>query len=263
MRPATLLILALHLTVGLAAQHPLVGTWEMISGRGISAEGKKFAFDTTTRREVKIITPTHYMLIAQDVRGDSLIFNRSYAGEVKLDGNKYHEAPLLASVEIFQDVETDFTWKLEGDIFIQSGSIRRPDGKKVVLEALQFRRVKPAVANSSNHVVGTWSQQPSQASGEPSAGSQAKAGTVRLQFITPTHWMQISRAGEKFEYAVGGTYTVHDKAMSMKTDYTSVEAPGKIDLRQSVNGQKLSIQGTLTRPDGNTTTWNDVFEKLH
>ncbi len=27
------------------AQHPLVGTWEMISGKGINVEGEKFSFD--------------------------------------------------------------------------------------------------------------------------------------------------------------------------------------------------------------------------
>jgi len=257
MRTVFLLVLALHLSLGLAAQHPLVGTWEMVSGRGISAEGKKFSFDTTSRREVKVITPTHYMLIAQDVNGDSLVFNRSYAGEVKLDGNQYLETPLLASLPIFKDVKTDFTWKVEGDIFTQSGSITRPDGKKVILEALEFRRVKSGVKAANNLSVGTWSQQR-----QMQAGDQKKPSTARLQLITPTHWMQISTIDGKFEFAAGGTYALHGNVMTMTTDYASVDAPGKVDLKQTVNGEKLIAQGSFTRPDGNTTTWNEVFVKM-
>jgi hypothetical protein len=257
MRTATLLFFALHLAFGLAAQHPLVGTWEMISGRGISAEGKKFSIDTTTRREIKVITPTHYMLIAQDVQGDSLVFNRSYAGEFKLVGNQYHETPLLASLQIFKDVKTDFTWKLEGDIFTQSGSITRPDGKKVILEALEFRRVKPAVEIANSLVVGTWSPRT-----QITAGTEGKNDSARLQLITPTHWMQISTVNGKFEYAAGGTYTLHGNVMSMKTDYSSLQTPGKVNLKQTINDGKLIAEGSYTKPDGVATTWNEVFEKV-
>ncbi|HET9486061.1 MAG TPA: hypothetical protein VFO54_01430, partial [Chryseosolibacter sp.] len=117
-----------------SAQHALVGTWEMLSGKGINADGEPFSIDTTTVKETKIITPTHYMLIAWDVDKDSLMFNRTMAGEVRLEDDKYIEIPTQASVQIFENVKADFTWKLDGDIFTQSGTIVRPDGKTVVLE---------------------------------------------------------------------------------------------------------------------------------
>src|SRR5688572_33298277 len=87
-------------SVTLYAQHPLVGTWEMVSIKGIDANGEKFSSDTSAIREIKIITPTHYMLIAQDVEGDSLVFNRCYAGTIKIDGDRYNEMPMLSSVPI-------------------------------------------------------------------------------------------------------------------------------------------------------------------
>lgn len=130
MRTVIFLILTVYLTgVEVAGQHPLVGTWEMISVKGISADGEPFFFDTTSVRETKIITPTHYMLIAWDVDEDSLMFNRTMAGQVSLDGNKYIEVPTQASVQIFENVQVDFFWKLEGNLFTQSGTIIRPDGK--------------------------------------------------------------------------------------------------------------------------------------
>ena len=71
---SALLIFWIATCVTLCAQHPLVGTWEMVTIKGIDANGEKFSSDTSAIREIKIITPTHYMLIAQDVEGDSLVF---------------------------------------------------------------------------------------------------------------------------------------------------------------------------------------------
>src|SRR5690606_30405933 len=135
-------------------QHPLIGTWEMISVQGIDADGQPFFLDTTSARETKIITPTHYLLIAWDVDGDSLIFNRTMAGTVAFEGDRYIETPTHASVQIFENVKADFRWKLDGDVFIQSGTIVRPDGKKVVLEALKFRRVRDAASYPRNAAIG-------------------------------------------------------------------------------------------------------------
>ncbi|HEY9490134.1 MAG TPA: hypothetical protein VIQ51_17480, partial [Chryseosolibacter sp.] len=69
---ATIFLVVSLLTVQQAtAQHPLIGTWEMISVKGLDADGAPFFMDTTLARETKIITPTHYMLIAWDVDKDS------------------------------------------------------------------------------------------------------------------------------------------------------------------------------------------------
>ena len=75
--PFALVAFLCGLALSAVAQHPLVGTWNMISVKGIDADGNRFFLDTTSVKETKIITPTHYMLIAWDVESDSLIFNRT------------------------------------------------------------------------------------------------------------------------------------------------------------------------------------------
>ena len=59
-----------------AQQHTLVGTWEFVSGKGTDAEGKAVSFDNSMMRETKIFSPTHFIYILLNVKGDSLIFNR-------------------------------------------------------------------------------------------------------------------------------------------------------------------------------------------
>jgi hypothetical protein len=262
----SILGLILLFSFQLTAQHPLFGTWEMVSIKGINADGEKFSIDTSTVREVKIITPTHYMLIAHDVQGDSLVFNRSYAGTIKLDGNKYIEYPTQASVQIFDNVKTDFTWKVEGDIFTQSGTLIRPDGKKIVLEALVFRRVKTPNSYPQNPAIGTWSQLSSSYTNfDGTKESHTNATTTRFQIITPTHWMRISHRDKKFEHVMGGAYSIKDG----KTYPTLLYRSGALnftdlttaEMSEQVKNDKLYVKGTMTGSNGKKFTWEDVFER--
>ena len=132
-----LLVWTSHFATG---QHPLTGTWEMVSISGVNADGATFNLDTTTIRETKIITPTHYILIARDNENGDWKFNRCYAVTTKVDGGRYYEFPLISSEQIFQNVKTDFTWKVNENKFIQSGTIIRPDGKKIILDEFIFKR---------------------------------------------------------------------------------------------------------------------------
>ena len=264
--PLSILGVILLFSVTLTAQHPLIGTWEMVSIKGISANGEKFSIDTSSVREVKIITPTHYMLIAHDVQKDSLVFNRSYAGTIKIDGNKYIEYPTQASVQIFDNVKTDFTWKIEGDKFTQAGTIIRPDGKKVILEAMVFRRVKTPNAYPQNPGIGAWSQLSSSYTNfDGSKESHTNATTTRFHIVTPTHWMRISHRDKKFEHVVGGTYTMKDG----KTYPTLLYQSGPLafsnlstaEMSEQVKNDKLYVKGLMTGPDGKKFTWEDVFER--
>ncbi len=247
------------------AQHPLIGTWEMVSIRGINADGVDFEIDTSTVRETKIITPTHYMLIARDVRGDSLVFNRSYAGAIRLDGNKYIEIPQQASVQIFDNVKTDFTWKVEGDTFTQSGTFTRPDGKKIVLHAMVFKRAKTEHSYPKNPAIGTWSQLSSQyVNFDGSRESHTSETATRLHIITPTHWMRISHRNKKFEHAIGGTYTIRGGKTYPVLLYTSsVSFLGKTEMTERVKNGQLIVQGTMTTPDGKNFTWEDIFNRVN
>jgi hypothetical protein len=134
----------------LAQQSPLVGTWEMIAGKITNPDGKQESFDTLTYREMKIITPTHYMFMAYNKSGghnahdNAWIFQRSMGGTVKITGNKFVETPTIASNPDELRIITDLTWKVEDNKLIQKGWIVTADGKKYMLDELIFRRVGPA-----------------------------------------------------------------------------------------------------------------------
>ncbi len=247
------------------AQHPLVGTWEMVSIKGINADGEAFYMDTTTVRETKIITPTHYILIATDVIGDSLAFNRSYAGTVAVKGNKYIETPTISSLQLFDNVKTDYTWKIEGDKFIQSGSVVRPDGKKVFLEALVFRRIRTKMTYPHNPAIGTWDQiSSSYKTFDGATDKHTRETAQRLHVITPSHWMRISQRGGKFEHAMMGTYTIDGKSTIPVIQYSSigVTSGNTIQIKERVDGNKLFVQGVMTNSSGQKFTWDDVFERV-
>jgi hypothetical protein len=178
-------------TLAVSAQHPLIGTWEMVSISGTNADGEKFYLDTTTVKETKIITATHYMLLARDKEKDQWIMNRCYAGTASMTDTKYIESPVMSSLRIFENVLTDFTWKVEGDRFIQSGTITRPDGKKIILDKFIFTRAKVKPVSAADPYAGTW---------KLSSGKNEEG----MLIITSSTWMQILRSGEKLLDASGG-----------------------------------------------------------
>ncbi len=255
---------ALISIVQLFAQHPLIGTWEMVSIKGTNAAGEKFSSDTSTIREIKIITPTHYMLIAQDVEGDSLVFNRCYAGTVHIQDNRYKETPTLSSAPIFDNVTTDYTWKVEGDKFIQAGTFTRPDGKKVVLDEMVFQKVKTPQSYTKNPTNGTWELLSSSYTNVDGTKESYTNETAKcLHVITPTHWMYISSRDKKFETAMGGSYTMKGNKYYPSLDYTSFPRSllGKLEMTERVEGDQLYIDGISLYPDGKKLVWNDVFRR--
>jgi hypothetical protein len=257
--------LVLLLSFQVNAQHPLIGTWEMVSIKGINAAGETFSDDTSNIREVKIITPTHYMLIAHDVEGDSLVFNRCYAGTVSFDSEKYVEVPLLSSVPIFDNVKTDFTWRVEGDKFIQSGTLIRPDGKKIVLEELVFRRLKGSASYPDNKANGTWKLLSSNyTTVDGTKHSDTSQNVNALQVITPTHWMYVSSRGNKFEHAMGGAYSKQGEKYFPSLDFASFPKNlwGKTEILAELQGDKLRMSGISKFDDGKNFSWEDVFEKV-
>jgi len=265
MKKISLLLVFFLLTCApLFAQHPLIGTWEMVTIKGINANGEKFSSDTSAIREIKIITPTHYMLIAQDVEGDSLVFNRCYAGTVKIDGEGYIEIPIVSSVPIFDNVKTDFKWKVVGDRFIQSGTLIRPDGKKVVLDELVFQRVKTPQAYGKNPGNGAWKLLTSKYTTTDGINHSETNETINaLQLMTPTHWMYVSIKNKKFEHAMGGAYTMKDGKCYPSLDVASFPKKlwGKTEWTQKVEGDKLRVTGVSVFTDGKKFTWEDYFEK--
>jgi hypothetical protein len=244
------------------AQNPLKGTWIMVSAKGTGADGEPFRLDSATTHEIKIITEKHYILIASNKVGKSLSFNRSYAGTLSLDGDKYMETPQYSSSTIFDGVKTNYTWKLKGEDFIQSGTLVRPDGKKIVLEEMIFHRVKENTTGK-NPAMGAWIL----VSSASNIGGQTETHTSeterRFQVITPGYWMRISLMNNRFESAMGGTYKMSDGKMLAKVKMGSIplDAFGKITVTDSVNGKKLLSKVEHLAPDGSIQTWEEVFER--
>jgi len=248
-----------------AQKNPLIGTWEMVSVSGIDADGEKFYQDSTTIRETKIITPTHYMLIAHDVVSDSLVFNRSYAGTVQFKGNKYIEVPMMSSLQIVENLKTDFTWSVDGDTFIQSGHIVRPDGRKVTLEKLVFKRVKTSKAYPQNPAIGTLNYISSTYTTPEGETHVEKAPQIKvMEIITPTHWMGISYKDNKFENAMGGAYRYDNGVMYPSIDHSALTTrkPKSVELKVSADKSKVIFKGTATSWNGKTSTWEDVCERI-
>lgn len=266
MKNKILTLVLILISMPLFAQHALVGTWEMVSLKGTDADGKKMMLNTSVIRETKIITPTHYILIQHDVKGDSLVFKHCLAGTVRLEGNKYIETPVTASWEPpYNNMKMDFTWKLEGDKFIQSGTIVASDGKKTVLDELVFKKVKEATMNSNNPMVGTWDQLSSSFTlADGTKGSHTNATTNRFYVVTPAHWMMIGHKDRKFESASWGTYTMLDKKMNLvpKTGSYSMGNTSRFELAPRLVGDKLYVAGALTWVDGKKMNWDDVFQKV-
>jgi hypothetical protein len=214
------LILTSYFATG---QHPLVGTWEMVSIEGVNVDGEKFKLDSTTIRETKIITPTHYILIARDNEDGNWKFNRSYSGKTKIDGSKYYEIPVVSSQRIFENVTTDFNWKIDGNEFIQSGFITRPDGKTIILDKFVFRRSEvPPVLDQK--FVGTWLAEHN--------------GVKSILIITPTHWMFITQQDQKFSKALGGVYNVGGNLAKLTVLYGS---ENEKSISAEIKGQKINF----------------------
>ena len=223
------LFISFAFSCALSAQHPLEGTWEMVSIRGINADDEKFYLDTTTVRETKIITATHYILLARDREDNRWTFNRCYAGTVKMDGTKYYEYPVISSLRIFENVITDFQWKIERDRFIQTGTITRPDGKKIVLEEFIFRRTGGPSDQGTSSYAGTWSV-------------NGPANTRGLLILTPGHWMKIIKNEDKLINAAGGAVSKTPDPIILETHYQS-DSTSTSSHRVEKQGDPITVDG--------------------
>jgi hypothetical protein len=162
-------------------------------------------------------------------------------------------------------VKTDFTWKVEGDLFTQSGTFTRPDGKRIVLEAMVFQRAKTGSSYPKNPAIGTWTQRSSSYTNfDGTKGSHSRETTERLQVITPTHWMRISHQNKKFEHVILASYTMREGKMYPELIYSSAPLPpiDSSELSEKVQGNVMRSAGKMTTVDGRVMTWEDEFERV-
>jgi hypothetical protein len=256
-----LFLLFIFVATSAIAQHPLVGTWQMVSIRGIDADGQTFQLDTSSVRETKIITPTHYILIATDKEDDKFVFNRCYAGTVEFENDRYIETPLMSSLQIAENVKADFKWKVIGDRFIQSGTIVRPDGRKVVIEELVFNRVKTSIDNKNNPQSGTWELIKSKTIMD-SNGQNQQPMVKGMCVISPTHWMSIRYENNKFFSATGGEIDNTGTSVQPSTTFVSIPDTKGEMVSQKVEGVLLHIKQTFISSTSKKVVVEDTYKKM-
>jgi hypothetical protein len=261
----TLLITLLFCGIQLVAQHPLVGTWEMVSIKGTDADGTPFNWNTATLRITKIITPTHYMLMQHSVRNDSIIFSLAHAGPIQFEDKKYSHTSTIGSDAATIGSQFDYTWNVKDNQLIQAGTITGSDGKKSVIEELVYKRVSSPSTNSKNPIVGTWNQLSSDyTSFDGTKVSHTNPTVTRFYIYTPTHWMMIGHWDKKFQNAMGGTYTIQNDKIKPSISVASfaIDNSVKYDISYRMEGNKLHTNGSATSADGKKMTWSDVFQKV-
>jgi hypothetical protein len=262
----TLFILCLSILT--AAQNPLVGTWELASVKSIKMDSAQANDDPSALRITMLITPTHYMFISHHLIADSLVFDKAIAGTIKVTGNKFVETPIYVSDKADAKAKTDFTWKMQGDKLVQSGTIMLADGKKITVTELAYNRVKLPTAYTKNPSLGTWQQLSSGFTFENGLKDyHTHPAVVRFRIVNPTHFMQINIRNGEFEGAAGGPYTIEGGAMVPTFNTASFKLnPAdntKNYIDQSVEGDIWFVKGSTISGEGKETfKWEDIFRRV-
>lgn len=215
---------------------------------------------TDTLREIKIISPTHVFFMV--LNRDSFLY--AGAGTYTIDGNKYTEHLQYANFAVDSMKGFTFDYNVDGDKFMQKGTLTMPDNTEAQINHT-FTRVKPDMPYDGPHV-GTWNQLSSSYTDENgNKASHTNATHIRFQIVTPTHWMRISTANNKFENAFGGTYIIDGGKMKFKVDYASDPALIGVtaELTQRFEGNKNYWAGIVKdTSDKQINQIEDVFERV-
>lgn len=111
-----------------------VGTWHMTSQKVTNPKGKTTKTDMSKIKQVKIISPTHWMFIAEDIENGKKKFRSALGGSYTLNGTRYVEA-----IENAEDVQTNYTLKIKGNKLHMEGSLTTPEGEKYIYDEIYQR----------------------------------------------------------------------------------------------------------------------------
>jgi hypothetical protein len=214
---------------------------------------------TDTLREIKIISPTHVFFMV--FNKDSFLY--AGAGTYTVEGNKYTEHMQYANFDFSTMKGFTFDYDVQGDKFMQKGTLTMPDGSQAPINHT-FTRVKSDKAYDGAHV-GTWNQLSSTYTDTSGTKhSHTNATHIRFQIVTPTHWMRISMRENKFENAMEGTYTMDGNKWKVMFDNASFPASGlNVDITSRQEGNKMYWSGTVKDASGRQTNqFEDVFERV-
>jgi hypothetical protein len=253
------------LQVSAQTQNSLIGTWKLVSQLSEDENGKPITHNASKVKEYKIITPTHFMWIAE-VKGDT----GKYAGGgtytfSPYDG-KYIETVQWTSLPDLKKTTFDLTMKVEGNKLRQTGWATL-HGKKYPQDETWEKVNLPA--QPVDDAIGTWQLVSYKATGKDGKEQVTDKSQMKLiRVITPTHWMQIGEAlqGSKstFAYAVGGTHSLKNGKVMVKSDIGTVPYTQNewTELTYKVEGDKILHKGTHHEADGSIATFSDEFQRI-
>ena len=119
--------------------NPLAGAWTLVSSNNTNAEGEYVIFDKSNTRQIKILTPNHFMFITERIENGKNNFVNAAGGRYELDGNKYIEYIDYASWEDIRDAKAEFTWRIDNDRWYHTGIIYVPQGENILIEEVWER----------------------------------------------------------------------------------------------------------------------------
>ncbi len=119
--------------------NPLIGTWVLVSSNNTSPEGEYYILDQSNTRQMKILNPTHFMFIQENIETGDKEFVSAAGGRYEVDGNTYVEALDYASWENYKDSNAVFTWKMEDGKWYHKGVLNSPNGDHFFIEEVWER----------------------------------------------------------------------------------------------------------------------------
>ncbi|MDO1448371.1 hypothetical protein Q0590_18995 [Rhodocytophaga aerolata] len=106
-----------------------VGTWHMMTQKVTNPKGKTTKTDMSKLKQVKIITPTHWMFISENIDNGKKKFRSALGGSYTLNGTRYVEA-----IENAEDVQTDYSLRIKGNKLHMVGSLTTAEGEKYIYD---------------------------------------------------------------------------------------------------------------------------------
>lgn len=225
------------------SQHPLLGTWIR---------------ETDKEREIKIITPSHFMFMIEDIPADTLMYVGT--GTYLVAGDFYKETIEYSNIANATNANPVYEYRLEGDTFYQKGLLVL-SGSKNQLNHL-FKKAKTTASYGDNPSIGTWHQISTVYPGGKKATTFGSNRSIYL--ITPTHWMWITiDQAKKLNKALGGIYTLNGNKISLSVEYGNFAQGQTIEYTQRVEANKLYRSGMEKGHLNEVVEVEEVFQKVY
>lgn len=100
-------------TQAIAAPHPVDGSWQLVRGEYLEADGRMVNYETKKLQSIKVITDGHFSFTTlADGR-----FWSAGAGTYVADATTYTERPSLASYKLTPEGSYTFRYRIENDVW--------------------------------------------------------------------------------------------------------------------------------------------------